>query len=372
MKFGISDMKAFRQNALFITISTILAVVVAETVVRTTLPRPGFVPRKAPQGLLVPHPSRHYTYASGFTGETTSEEYKIHVDINSMGLRDDPITLNTDVNILAIGDSFTVGLGVEADEAWPSQLEPYLNSGSVISTTIRVVNAGVSGYSITQIRLLLQDLMNLDPELVVLGLYPSRYWRITNPYVYFGGDAILRNVVPQLRVVDGGFIQSPIYNQSAKELYFWLAGNFHLGAYSLDAMYQLYNRLNPSNNVAAPPQEAPAVEDRLALLLAELGLINQRLRDRGVAFLVLLVNHQEPDGSFSESEKQYNAVVKDYCQNNQIPVFDPLPFFESSALGTPLFRIGKDHHWSREAHALVGQRLGAFLQQQDLFVQTTN
>ena len=365
-------MKAIHQNVLLITISGILALLIAETVVRTTLARPGFVQHEEPPELIVPHPSRHYTYNPGFTGEVITEEYKIRIDINSIGLRDDPITLNTEVDILAIGDSFTVGFGVDAGDAWPSQFESYLNSASVFPTVKRVVNAGVSGYNITQIRLLLQDLLNLDPKTVVLGLYPSRYWRIANPYVYLNGDPVLRNQVGQLRVVDQGFIRSPIHNWRFKQLYFWFAQNFYLGAYALEVTHQLYSRLERFTNVASPPQARQGVEGRLTPLLAEVGLISQLLRDRGVPFLVLLVNHQEPDGSFSDLEKRYNSVVKNYCQKNNIPVFDPLPSFESSASGTPLFRIGKDHHWSKEAHALVGRHLGAFLEQQDLFMQTAD
>jgi len=274
--------------------------------------------------------------------------------------------LNTKVDILAVGDSFTVGLGVEAKEAWPSQLESSLKSGSAFPTATKVVNAGVSAYSVTQIRMFLQELLILDPSIVVLGLYPAAYWRITNPYVYLNGGVVLRSEVPQLRAVDGGFIRSPIYNRRLKKLYFWFANNFYLGAYALQEMSQLRGGSNRFANAAPLQQETPVVEDRLALLLREVALTDQHLRDRGITFVVLLVNSQEPDGSFTDLDKQYNAVVKDYCHANKIPVFDPLPFFESSASESPIFRIGKDHHWSKEAHALVGRHLGEFLEQQNL------
>jgi len=47
-------------------------------------------------------------------------EFRFHVVTNAEGLRDDPMTEVQ--RIVAIGDSFTFGFGVEADEAWPERL----------------------------------------------------------------------------------------------------------------------------------------------------------------------------------------------------------------------------------------------------------
>ena len=56
-------------------------------------------------------------------------------------------------------------------------------------------------------------------------------------------------------------------------------------------------------------------------------------------------------------------------QNNNIIFFDPPTFLEADASEEALFRIGMNHHWSKKAHTLIGQQLGAFLAQQDLFLQ---
>lgn len=349
------------KNLLLIVMSGIFALLITELAVRMTLPRPGFVEREEPAGLLIPHASRDYAYAPGYSGLVETEDYRIHIDINSMGLRDDPIEPDTPVDILAIGDSFTVGFGVEADEAWPAQLESFLDASTQSAPGIRVVNAGISGYSVAQIRLLLQDLLILEPKLVVLGLYPSRFWRINNPYVYFGGDAVLRRIVPDLRVVDGGFIQSPVHGQRLERIYFWLADHFYVGAYVLAAAYELRARLNQADKGPAPPQERRTVDEDLAPLLAELESMHHLLRKRGIALLVVPVNEQETDGTFKAIEKEYNSVVEAFCLMNQIDFLDPLPALESSSLGKPIYRIGKDHHWSKEAHALVARHIGDYL-----------
>ncbi len=46
------------------------------------------------------------------------------------------------VSILALGDSLTAGLGLEASEAFPARLEAALNAKGL---DVRIVNAGVSG-----------------------------------------------------------------------------------------------------------------------------------------------------------------------------------------------------------------------------------
>jgi len=344
------DPKAHAKTIFLVATSSILSVLAAEFVVRLGLPSPGFIQRTELPGLLIPHPTRSYAYAPNYRGEVRTKDYRIRIDTNSLGLRDDPIPPDAHVDILAAGDSFTVGFGVEADEAWPSRLESQLNAGSGTPGAFRVVNAGVSGYNVTQIRLLIDELLSLNPKLVVLGLYPSRYWRLENPYVYFGGDAVLSHTVGQLRVVDGGIVKSPIVRPGLKELYFWLAQHFHFGAYMLEAVQAARSRLDRSGVPTSPDRESVgSARETLKPLLDELGSMDRMLVDRGVLLVVLLVNHQETDGTFAELEKEYNAVVRDYCLDRKIAFFDLLPVLELAASGMPSFRIGDDHHWSAGA-----------------------
>jgi lysophospholipase L1-like esterase len=57
--------------------------------------------------------------------------------INTLGVRDDEESL-TQPDVVVLGDSHTMGLGVEQDETYASQLEQLLN--------LKVLNAGVSSY----------------------------------------------------------------------------------------------------------------------------------------------------------------------------------------------------------------------------------
>ena len=72
--------------------------------------------------------------------------------------------------ILALGDSFTAGHGVAAEEAWPRVLERKLADGS---SPARVINAGYAcGYSPDCYYAYLRRAMDrLDPDVVVIALF---------------------------------------------------------------------------------------------------------------------------------------------------------------------------------------------------------
>jgi hypothetical protein len=341
--------------------SSLLAILLAEVVVRIVLPAPGFYPARTPIGLLMPHPTRGYAYSPGFSGVIETSEYTINVDINEMGLRDDTVNAGEHIDILAAGDSFTVGFGVEAGEAWPARLQSYLRSTNS-GKNFRVLNAGVSGYSVRQIRLLVEELTYLRPDTVVLGVYASRYWRIENPYLFFKDTAVLEEELPRLLAVPGGFVQSPFHGPGLKRLYFWLAENFHLGGHVLGLAYALYKQLGARDGDASLSADAAQrVETLLTPLFDELRRMRQILSDHGIELIVLMVNHQEADGSFAEREALYNRIVSRFCDVNGIRSFDPLTKLAAAAKDDPVFRIGADHHWSTAAHELVGRELAEFL-----------
>jgi len=93
---------------------------------------------------------------------TVSNARTIHVQHNSLGLRDQEFLADGRPTIMFLGDSLVWGLDAEADERFSELLKPRLRD-------YRVVPAGVSGYGTDQEYLLLKRLWpTLKPAIVVL------------------------------------------------------------------------------------------------------------------------------------------------------------------------------------------------------------
>lgn len=349
------------RRLLLAAMATLGSLLFVEMVVRIVLPSPGLqpFPRGRPLGLLVPHESRGYAYAPAFAGTITTPEYQIELATNSLGLRDDPVAAGEHIEVLAVGDSFTVGFGVEAEDAWPSRLESHLAANTGSDRGARVLNAGVSGYGLRQIRQITEEFLSLDPELVVLGLYPSRYRRLPNPFTYFEGYAVRRKRLPHLAVTDEGLLYSAFNDARIQRVHRWFMVNFHTGAYVLEAVHIVAGKLYLASH--GRDRRLGSSAERLQPLLDELARIHELCERRDVTLVVLLVNHQKIDGSFAAIEHEYNSIVVSFAADRGIAVFDPLPLFEASASGAAVFRLGNDHHWSARAHSLVAKGLSAFL-----------
>jgi hypothetical protein len=94
------------------------------------------------------------------------------VKINRDGYRDRPWTAPpggeaAPVRLLALGDSFTFGMGVEAEQTFVQNLETEIPGGRLIT-----FNAGVPGYGPAHERVILEELADrVRPDLVVMVLY---------------------------------------------------------------------------------------------------------------------------------------------------------------------------------------------------------
>lgn len=134
-------------------------------------------------------------------------EFRVPVRINSHGFRSDreysyepPAGIR---RIVAVGDSFTFGHGVMADEAFPAVVERKLPGTEVI-------NLAVSGYGVDQQLLMLTHRgFRYQPEVVLLGLYVPDIFRNDDLYhgryakprfeLRRGGELVLTHVpVPEL------------------------------------------------------------------------------------------------------------------------------------------------------------------------------
>ena len=123
----------------------------------------------------LPEPYLHI-YAKNARWSIPKTEFTIEVSTNSDGLvgADTPVAKTPhEFRVVAIGDSFTEGVGAEASASYPAVLRRLL-SAAPGPTTYTVMNAGISGSDpVYEIELLRRKLLPYDPDLVLLVMNNS-------------------------------------------------------------------------------------------------------------------------------------------------------------------------------------------------------
>jgi lysophospholipase L1-like esterase len=116
--------------------------------------------------------------------------------INSAGLRDAeyPVAKRAGIRrLVAIGDSFTYGTGVDLEDTYPKQLERMLNRGG---RTYEVINFGVMAYNMWQYtEVLSRKALAYAPDLVVLGLFEDDIGAAVSPHVPSAVQTLRRTAV---------------------------------------------------------------------------------------------------------------------------------------------------------------------------------
>lgn len=103
----------------------------------------------------------------------SSPEFTETSHTNTLGLRGGEVAAKRagELRILAVGDSFTYGHGVQDDEAYPAVVESMLRARG---HDVQVLNAGVPGYNTDQAYTwTLRDGLDLAPDLVLVGVHCS-------------------------------------------------------------------------------------------------------------------------------------------------------------------------------------------------------
>src|SRR4051812_7803132 len=159
-----------RGQLLAAVMATLFALAAGEAVMRLVRDPPGYFPiNHREDSLYVEHPTRGYTLKPYAHHRYVTPEVNVAIDVSSDGLRDTTfgaIQL-ADYRVLAVGNSFTMGLAVANDDTWGKQLERLLDERDP-GHRAHVVNGGVAGYSPLQIRLRLEELLPIvRPQAVI-------------------------------------------------------------------------------------------------------------------------------------------------------------------------------------------------------------
>jgi len=149
-----------------------LAAAAAEALLRRVAPeRPSlYSPDPAALFRLRPGTTARYHYPWMAPGE------EVEVKVNSRGFRGPELPdRKTGRRVVVYGDSFIEARSTRLEDTFPARLEAALRERR--AGPVEVVNAGVSGYGPDQVLARLDaELGELQPDLVVLGLYAGNDW----------------------------------------------------------------------------------------------------------------------------------------------------------------------------------------------------
>jgi hypothetical protein len=161
-------MKSWIPNLLILSITSLLCLLVLEAAVRSVEPK-----NILREYFERPDPVFHSRFVPNASGWYKSLEFNASYSINALGLRDREISKKKPIGtkrVLMLGDSFTEGNGVEAKDAFPARLQALVDAAG-LSTRWEVLNAGEGGYSpLLEYLLLEKQLIELEPDLVILNL----------------------------------------------------------------------------------------------------------------------------------------------------------------------------------------------------------
>ncbi|MGH8558026.1 MAG: SGNH/GDSL hydrolase family protein [Methylococcales bacterium] len=159
---------------LFLAFSIILSMLLAEGILRVwNAPITKFQLAQIHR----PSPTAQWDLIPGATAVANSgATYRI----NSRGCRDNEYSAKKPdgvFRILALGDSFTFGMGVEAEDTYPDRLEQILRNKGY---SVEVINCAVIGYDMWQHKVGLKEkTLSYHPDLITLGIFVND---LTRPY----------------------------------------------------------------------------------------------------------------------------------------------------------------------------------------------
>jgi lysophospholipase L1-like esterase len=357
--------------------SVLVSLALAEVAVRLVRPQP-VMTISGP--LYVPDPPRRYRLRPGFTGTVGNRvEFTNRVAIDREGMRGpaiaprDPGTLRGTLRILALGDSFTFGVGAEAGETYPARLQEMLRARGLRA---EVLNAGAPGYGVPdEAAWFARWGKPLAPDVVLVT-------------VFIGND--LQDAAPgspKVAVVDGALVAP---GESSHTLSRWLYYHSHLfvllkssslgGALrrflgrpepletrELRAEFDLYAKGPPSAMVAGG---AAATEAAVAGLVANAGTMAGKTKILAVLIPSLVqVDPRRWEASlarFALDPARYdrdrpNAIFRALFARHGVPVLDLTPPFASAIARGERIYFPIDQHLTPAGYQLTARQVAAAL-----------
>ena len=306
----------------------------------------------------------------GFSGRLADEEFDTSIEINSQGYRQAEFELDKGdrTRILAIGDSFTFGFGVEEPDGFVRVMERRLKQDGYAN--VQAINAGVSAWWPDSYYLYLKTRgLALDPDIVIVGFFVGNDIE--------GHDA--RHIVwpevdaeglPLVTASKGIKIENA-HRVRTKPRARWtipVLRNSHLFQLLYSSGKAAARAFEPSLDVQHiyELQHSPETEnvvDKVKRLLLGMAKLS---RESGAHFVVVMIPqrlqvHAEyrPDRKLDWDKPQ--RIFNEFFEREGIACIDLLPIMREAAAGGERVYYHDDAHFNRLGYRIAGEEVARYL-----------
>jgi len=320
----------------------------------------------------------HHSLIPGSRGRSVTGEWDVEYRINSLGLRENEIDQRKpdgSYRILVLGDSFTEGYGVEAEERFTDVFKKALRDSKADH---EIINAGVASYSpLLEYLYLREKGLKLRPDMVIL-FYDLGDLRDDLEYEYitvFDAEGLPVGCAPLKRV--RAFSENPVERFLVRHSRFYL--------YLENRLNKALYKMRKGEPEIAPGMDDPArfgrfvafkegnkeLVDRLwARNRRYLDLIYGFLKERDITFVLAIypVAVQIDGMEWSEGREEYGfevgrvypepaaaGMAEQYARERGIPFINLYPYMKASGK-KPLY-YAFDGHFTAKGHEVIGQGL---------------
>jgi hypothetical protein len=318
-------------------------------------------------GMFERDPAAGYRILPNYRNEVRVPEYRTAIFTDSEGFRvprQAPEPSPDCRRLLAIGDSFTFGVGVDAEAAFPLHLEDMLTHSTGMPWCAR--NGGVGGYGpLRSARLLRTQQAGFRPEILVHAVYVGNDLQDSNPATF----------LDQPRIEGGRMVseRSGILHRARR----FLRIHSHLYSFLRANLYDLYlasplaaksQALDPIGLGEWPASIREITWPACADAIREIAAWS---REHGARYLVVLVpaKYQVDETAWNVYRKRWNLppdafdrdhaqrVIRAFLDEEGIPALDLLPAFRGASFEEDLLYFRVDSHWTEAGHALAAREI---------------